>query len=144
MRCLIRIHMERKRHLGVYGIIQKNNQILLVRKTRGPYKSMWDLPGGSPLHGETILQTLEREVFEETNVRILNTLPYLNKTFLVEYQESGNLISLHHICLIYKVVEFDDSQLRENIAEEDVSGCAWIEKSKIKEHPISQVVLCAL
>ena len=35
-------------HKGVYGIIRKGNQILLIRKARGPYTGLYDLPGGSP------------------------------------------------------------------------------------------------
>ena len=28
-------------HKGIYGIIRKNNQILLIRKARGPYKDIF-------------------------------------------------------------------------------------------------------
>lgn len=133
-----------KTHLGVYGVIEKNGLILLVKKSRGPYKSMWDLPGGRPSHGESIFQTLEREVFEETGVKISKVSPYRNEAFLVEYKDSGTPVSLHHTCLIYSVLEFDDSELKENIVEEDVAGCAWIEKSKLNQLPLSKVILCAL
>lgn len=134
----------KKTHLGVYGVIEKNGHILLVKKSRGPYKSMWDLPGGRPSHGESIFQTLKREIFEETGIQISKALLYRNEAFLVEYKDSETLISLHHTCLIYNVLEFDDSALKENIVEEDVAGCAWIEKSKLKQLPLSKVVLCAL
>lgn len=50
-------------------------------------------------------------------------------------------ISLHHTCLIYKATQFDSSQFQENIAEEDVAGCAWIEKSQLTHFPLSKVVL---
>jgi 8-oxo-dGTP diphosphatase len=132
----------KKSHTGVYGLIEKNGRILLVKKSRGPYKSMWDLPGGRPCHGESIFETLSREIFEETGVRIFKTLPHRNEAFLVEYKDSEKLVSLHHICLIYNVLEFDDSGLKEDIVEEDVAGCAWMDKSKLDQLSLSKVALC--
>ncbi|HSX13283.1 MAG TPA: NUDIX domain-containing protein [Chlamydiales bacterium] len=134
----------KKTHLGIYGVFEKNNRILLVKKSRGPYKSMWDLPGGRPTHGESIFQTLKREVFEETGILLSKASPYQNVAFLVEYKESETLISLHHTCLIYHALEFDDSKIKENIVEEDVAGCSWIEKPNLSQLPLSRVVLCIL
>lgn len=134
----------KKFHLGVYAVIEKNQKILLVKKTRGPYQGMWDLPGGRPVHGETILETLHREVKEETGLELLETLPFTNQAFVVEYREGKEAIFLHHTCLIYKACQFDVSQLQESIHEEDVAGCAWIEKSQLAYLPLSKVVLCAI
>ncbi len=36
----------RHTHLGVYGFINKGNTCLLIKKARGPYINMFDLPGG--------------------------------------------------------------------------------------------------
>lgn len=37
-------------HFGIYGIALNKNRdkILLVKKTRGPYTGLYDLPGGTP------------------------------------------------------------------------------------------------
>ena len=51
-----------KNHFGVYAIILKGNSILLIKKSRGPYKGKLDLPGGRQELGETHLETLIREV----------------------------------------------------------------------------------
>ena len=90
-----------KFHLGIYAIITKGDSVLLVKKSRGPYRGKWDLPGGSPLHGESILQTLQREVLEETGVRLDCVDHHKNVAFTVEYKEDGKKISLHHTCLVY-------------------------------------------
>lgn len=34
-------------YLGVYGVCIKDNRVLSIKKTRGPYKNRYDLPGGS-------------------------------------------------------------------------------------------------
>lgn len=39
--------MKEFRHLGVYGILIKNDKILLIKKGNGPYKGLLDLPGGT-------------------------------------------------------------------------------------------------
>ena len=45
-------------HFGAYGIIIHKNKILLVKKSRGPYKGKYDLPGGKIEFGESIEEAL--------------------------------------------------------------------------------------
>lgn len=65
-----------KIHKGVYGIIKNGNQILVIKKARGPYTGLYDLPGGTPEENETPEQTLIREIKEETNCDVIS---YTNK-----------------------------------------------------------------
>ena len=62
----------KERHIGVYGVIIKDNKIALVRKARGGYKGKLDLPGGGMEHAETPLETLKRELLEEINGTVIN------------------------------------------------------------------------
>jgi 8-oxo-dGTP diphosphatase len=133
-----------KSHLGIYAVIEHQGRILLVKKTRGPYTGMWDLPGGRPEHGESISQTLTREVKEETGLDLLEAAFLNNYAFVVDYMEGEQKVSLHHTCLIYKATNLDFSQIQENIHEEDVAGCCWIELSQLTNTPLSKVVLCAM
>ena len=59
-----------KTHFGIYGILKQNGKILLIKKVRGPYKGLYDLPGGSPETGETKEETLKRELMEETSLKV--------------------------------------------------------------------------
>ncbi len=65
-------------HVGVYGVYIKNNSVLLIKKSRGPYKGMYDLPGGRIEQRETIEEGLRREFIEEAGGEITN------QTFLSE------------------------------------------------------------
>ena len=53
-------------YLGVYGVCLKDNRVLSIKKTIGPYKNRYDLPGGSQKHKEGFTETLVREYLEET------------------------------------------------------------------------------
>lgn len=53
-------------HLGVKALIVNSADQVLVLKIAG--KPFWDLPGGRLQRGELPLQTLKREVFEETGI----------------------------------------------------------------------------
>ena len=46
--------MERRKHthIGIYGVVIKDEKILLIKKANGPYKGKLDLPGGSLEFGE--------------------------------------------------------------------------------------------
>lgn len=132
--------MNEKFHLGIYALIEKDHHILLVKKSRGPYKDLWDLPGGRPNHGETILQTLQREVAEETSVQLIDATLHSNHVLLVNYTEKDETISLHHTCLIYTAIRFDASHFKPTHFE-DVKDAAWIDKRELKNYPLSPVVL---
>ena len=43
---------------------------------------------------------------------------------------NGEKTSFHHLGLIYHVTEFDDSKIKMDICDLDVSGAEWIELDK--------------
>lgn len=64
--------------LGVRAVVlDDNNRVLLVRHT---YVSGWYLPGGGVETGETVIEALRRELFEEANVA-LDEPPMLHGIF---------------------------------------------------------------
>lgn len=55
-------------HFGVYGICTKGDEVLVIKKGRGPYKGLYDLPGGRIEFGERIEIAIKREFEEEVAV----------------------------------------------------------------------------
>ena len=55
---------------GAYGIVIQSSKILLTQKKSGPYKGLWDLPGGAIEFGETPEETLKRELMEESWIEV--------------------------------------------------------------------------
>jgi 8-oxo-dGTP pyrophosphatase MutT (NUDIX family) len=114
-------------HIGIYGLIEQEECILVVRKSRGPYKGLFDLPGGRPSHGEPLLEALSREIKEETGIRAQSYSVLGNFSFLVPYCDvKGNQKELYHIALAYRVEAFDFNGFNDSITSEDVCGSLWI------------------
>src|SRR4030042_166125 len=56
--------------VGVGGLVFKEGQMLLVKRSQEPSKGKWSIPGGRLELGETISEAVKREVFEECGVQI--------------------------------------------------------------------------
>ena len=136
--------MEKSEHFGVYGLVfnTDNSKILLVKKTRGPYTNLYDLPGGTPEAGESYIQTLYREFLEEVGAKPVKISDWLVLDFFVIKNSAGEAIDFHHKavackCKIDEKAPALGSCLRrhtvhpvhkaKNIIDEDVSGAHWID-----------------
>lgn len=51
-------------------VVSRKNEVLLVKRSRAPYKGRWALPGGFAEKGETIEKTAIRECWEESGIRV--------------------------------------------------------------------------
>jgi ADP-ribose pyrophosphatase YjhB (NUDIX family) len=54
--------------VGVGAFLVRKGELLVVRKTYGPSKGQWTIPSGYVERHESIVETVEREVKEETDV----------------------------------------------------------------------------
>ncbi len=131
-------------HVGVYGILIKNKKILLIKKSRGAYKDMYDLPGGGIEFGEKIEEALKREFIEETGVTLSSYSFFSNNEYFCDYMnESGEPRKLHHIGLYYKVTASFES-IKSDSDGQDSLGAEFIdikELNKIKIAPIAKKII---
>lgn len=81
---------------SVYGVIIERNRVLLSRQ-RGGY----DFPGGGVDIDETIAQTLKRECWEETGLKVSVGLPiWCSSSFFTfrNHKKSVHAICMYFIC----------------------------------------------
>ncbi|MBI5913191.1 NUDIX domain-containing protein [Candidatus Azambacteria bacterium] len=117
--------IEQKTHLGIYGVIQSDNNILLIKKSRGPYKGKFDLPGGKLEHGEGLCDGLAREINEETGLTAKDFKLYDNYSVTVDFNDGKKEISMYHVGLIYLVIVASIDDIKETTDEEDSLGSFW-------------------
>lgn len=58
----------RKPSVTADGIVMKNNEIILIKRGKEPFRNMYALPGGFLNYGETLEDCVVREVSEETGL----------------------------------------------------------------------------
>ena len=131
-------------HKGIYGYIEKDNKVLLIIKKRGPYAGMYDLPGGSPEGGETEIETLKREIKEETGCTLLS-FDNRRREMVVfdEFKEDDG----REGCLVHTGILFNckvGGEPDETISDLDSNGALWIKKSGLNRNNATPFVLiCA-
>ena len=88
----------------VYGIcFNRNNDILIIKK---PGDNPWKIPGGRPEKGESMLETLERELDEEASVTVKNCIPL--GVFKVEHPYNKNKVEGKLFYQVRFVCEIDE------------------------------------
>lgn len=122
----------RRQRVGAYGIARDpDGRVLLVRAAR--YLSVagrWFLPGGGVEHGEAPLDSLRREVAEETGLEIADAslLGVLSDTWPIP---DGSL--LHTVRLIYRIDAWSGELRDETGGSSD--RAAWIDPSELPSLP---------
>ncbi len=97
--------MSVKTHLGVYAVIldAAGERILLIKKRRGPYTGLLDLPGGTIEAEELLEEALRREVLEETGCVVVSLEQLRTESIIYK--------TLKHIGILYKAVVMGDPRI---------------------------------
>ena len=128
-------------HVGIYALVEQDDSILVIRKSRGPYKGLFDLPGGRPSHGEGLLDALKREIEEETGIKAQSYSFLGNFSYLVPYQDNeGCQKELYHIALTYRVKDADLNSFNNSIVAEDVNGSLWVHRHRLRKEDSSPLL----
>jgi ADP-ribose pyrophosphatase len=81
----------------VGAVVIKAGTILLVKRGKAPSDGKWAIPGGSVELGETLQQAAEREILEETGIRIQAAEPAYTFDY-IERDEQGR-IRFHYVII---------------------------------------------
>lgn len=91
---------------GVYGIVYKDNKLLVIKKNGGPYINRYDLPGGSLENGEGLNSAIKREVSEETWIKIKNYIQLGTMAFKYPWKYQRYEWN-EHICVFYLIKGYE-------------------------------------
>jgi 8-oxo-dGTP diphosphatase len=108
--------MKQNTRIGCYGIIRRGNQILLCQLTRS---RLWTLPGGGVEFGENPIDTMVREVAEETGLNVKEAGFLGIHSFTIE--RDG--VHFHSIQIVY-LADVIDGELTSEI-EGTTDLCEW-------------------
>jgi 8-oxo-dGTP diphosphatase len=83
----------------VFGYEKGNISVLLIKRKYTPYKGKWAIPGGFVLNNESLEEAVERELHEETGIKI-NYLEQLYTFGNPSRDPRGRVISIAYFGLV--------------------------------------------
>ena len=114
--------------IGCYAVISEGDKILLCRLSDGlSHHGKWTLPGGGLDFGETLQQTLEREVLEETGLVVSTASLLLYNSRL--WQFPGR--EMHILQFLFSVTIEGGELIHERNGSTD--RVEWVELGSINE-----------
>lgn len=118
--------------LAVSAAILRDDKILLVRRDRPPAQGLFSLPGGVVEIGETLEQAVEREVAEETGLRID---PVALAGFREVVDRDGNGRVRRHFVILCFAARWRDGEV---ILNDELSDSRWVDPAELTELPTTQ------
>lgn len=134
--------MKQFKHLGAYGLIIKDEKIVLIKKVGGPYNGKLDLPGGTIEWGENPEQTLIRELNEEVGIDVIKYELFDANSIVFEWIHKEELERGHHLGIFYKVLDYNNELLEDIKIDEkndDSLGAKFYEIGKLKKSELSDI-----
>lgn len=130
------------RQIGAYGILIKDNKILLIKKKTGPYDGLLDLPGGTIEFNERPIDALKREFKEEVGINVTSADLLDSDSIAFDWKYNEDIINVHHIGIFYKIIYYNGDIKKEMMVDEindDSLGADFYEIDKLKENELSKI-----
>lgn len=120
---------------GIGAIVFHKNRVLLVKRNNPPHAGQWAIPGGRINFGETLQQAAEREILEETGIRIKAGEPVF--AFDDIRHDDHNRCRLHYV-----VVDLAAEYLGgEPVAGDDAAEAMWVSADELGSLPVNPTTL---
>lgn len=117
--------------VAVGAIVFKDNRVLLVRRGKPPAEDQWAIPGGRVEIGESLQESAEREILEETGIVIRALVPVY--TFDVIDRDTSGRIRFHYV-----IVDLTAEYIRgEPRAGDDAAAARWVSSDELATLKVS-------
>ncbi len=117
--------------VAVGAVVLMDRKILLVKREKAPQKGKWAIPGGSVKLGETLQKAAEREIQEETGLKVKAKRP-LHTFDLIERDSQGDVV--FHYVIIDLLAEYIRGEVS---PADDVSDAGWFSFDEIDNLDVS-------
>jgi len=118
--------------VAVGAVVFKDGCVLLVRRGKAPACGQWAIPGGSVRLGETLQAAAEREIREETGIRIAVGKPIY--TFDVVDRDAENRIRYHYVIIDFEAT-YQDGAVRSG---DDALEARWVAARELNGLTVSR------
>lgn len=130
--------MSRAPVVAVGAIVRRGDEVLLVLRNTPPNKDQWAIPGGRLQLGEPLKQGAEREILEETGIRIKAGAVVF--TFEHIEQDHDGVVLFHYVVLDVAAEYLSG----EPHAGDDARDARWIPLTQLEQWPVNSTTLQAL
>ena len=124
--------------VAVGAVVFNGDRVLLVRRDQPPSHDLWAIPGGRVALGETLERAAEREIFEETGIRIRAGAPVY--TFDHIERDSSGSVRFHYV-IIDLVAEYIGGDIQSG---DDAREARWIAEDELRHLNVSPPTLSLL
>ena len=109
------------------ALVIKDETVLLVKRGKAPSEGKWAIPGGSVELGETLQEAAEREIREETGIRIRALKP----VYTFDFIERDKLEDIRfHYVIVDLEADYIGGRLKPG---DDAASAGWIPFAELKE-----------
>tara|TARA_Y100000996_G_C22023936_1_gene437999 strand:- start:6 stop:449 length:444 start_codon:yes stop_codon:yes gene_type:complete len=122
-------------YVGVGIIVFRDQKVLLVKRKKEPNKGQWSIPGGKQMLGETTLETANRELMEETGVKV-------EKLLLVDVVDAIIPDCEGKIKYHYTLVDYMGHwQSGESYPGDDAQEVRWVSLKELNSYSLMEITM---
>lgn len=124
--------------VGIGAVVVRGRKVLLVRRASDPLRGQWSLPGGMLELGETLREAVEREVLEETGLRV--RVEEVLEVFDSIIPDAGGRTQFHYVLIDFLC----HSPSGEPRAGSDVSEVSWAGVDELERFGLSENAMAVI
>ncbi len=117
--------------VAVGAVVFHADRVLLVRRGKPPSDGLWAIPGGTVELGETLAQAAEREIREETGIRITALEPIY--VFDMVERDAAGRVRFHYV-IVDLASRYRGGELQ---AGDDAAETRWVSADDMQRLKVS-------